>query len=294
MFTEEEEMFQEGFQIRSRHNNVNGSNELKQINLIIPISKKVNEFARFTKTLEKIFKEALENLNVILVVYKDPNRSYLKNIDKMKRLESQYASMKLEVTFLSGKFSRAVALQHGVKNCRNDSLLLFLDVDMVITEAFLHRVRINTIYGQQVYFPIVFNGFNPETICYKPNCKKNPFLFDQNNGFWLFFGFGVVSIYKKDFLDVGGFDTKIITWGGEDVGFYDRCLISNLTVFQAPDLAAEHVYHQRQCLDNLDAKHYQMCIGSKNAAYGSLHNEAAAVYRFSEILNQEPNDNNKT
>ncbi|XP_029652132.1 chondroitin sulfate synthase 1-like [Octopus sinensis] len=285
MFTEEEDMFQEGFHIRSRHNNVNGSNELKQINLILPISKKVKEFARFTKTLEKIFKETLENLNVILVVYKDPNRSYLKNIDKMKRLESQYASMKLEVTFSSGKFSRAVALQHGVKNCRNDSLLLFLDVDMVITEAFLHRVRINTIYRQRVYFPVVFKGFNPETICYKPNCKKNPFLFDQNNGFWLFFGFGVVSIYKKDFLDVGGFDTKIITWGGEDVGFYERCLKSNLTVFRAPDLAAEHVYHQRQCLDNLDAKHYQMCIGSKNAAYGSLYSEAAAIYRFSEILN---------
>uniref|UniRef100_A0A0L8FQZ9 Hexosyltransferase n=1 Tax=Octopus bimaculoides TaxID=37653 RepID=A0A0L8FQZ9_OCTBM len=285
MFTEEEDMFEEGFHINSRHNKVNGGDQLKQINLIIPISRKVEAFARFTKTLEKIFKETLENLNVILVVYKDSNRLYLKNIDKMKRLKSQYASMKLEVIFLTGKFVRAVALQHGSKNCSNDSLLLFIDVDVVITETFLHRVRINTIYGKQVYFPVVYKEFNPETICYKPNCKKNYFLFDQNHGFWLFFGFGVVSIYKKDFLDTGGFDTKITTWGGEDVDFYDKCLISNLTVFRAPDLAADHVYHLTQCLDNVDAKHYQMCLNSKSAAYGSLHSEAAAIYRFLEILN---------
>ncbi|XP_052833940.1 chondroitin sulfate synthase 1-like [Octopus bimaculoides] len=285
-FTEEEDMFKDRFDINTKYKNSKGGGQMKEINLIIPVARKLEAFVRFTETLEKIFKQTLENLIVILVIYKDPEGSWIKQIALMRRLQSQYPSMKLEVTLLTGDFARGVALQHGMKNCSNDSLLLFIDIDMAITETFLHRVRVNTIYGKQVYFPIYFNQFDPESICHKPNCKKNHYLFGKDDGFWIYFGFGMVSIYKKDFLEVGGYDTNIKGWGKEDIDFYELCIKSNLTVIRAPDLSLIHVYHPKFCSKDLNAEQYQMCTDSKISIFWSLHKEADAVYRLPKILNK--------
>ncbi|XP_029652147.1 chondroitin sulfate synthase 1-like [Octopus sinensis] len=285
-FTEEVDLFKRHFDINTKYNNSNGGGQMKEINLIMPIAGKLEAFVRFTETLEKIFKRTLENLKVILVIYKDPEGAWVKQIAMMKRLASQYPSMKLEVTLLTGDFARGVALQHGMKNCSNDSLLLFIDIDMAITETFLHQVRVNTIYGKQVYFPIYFSQFDPESICYKPNCKNNHYLFGKDDGFWRYFSFGMVSIYKKDFLEVGGYDTKIEGWGKEDIDFYELCLRSNLTAIRAPDLSLIHIYHPKFCSHDLNDEQYKMCLDSKSGIFGSRHQEARAVYRLPEILNK--------
>ncbi|XP_014779292.1 uncharacterized protein LOC106875590, partial [Octopus bimaculoides] len=217
-FTEEEDMFKRHFDINTKYNNSKGGGQMKEINLIMPIAGKLEAFVRFTETLEKIFKRTLENLKVILVIYKDPEGVWVKQIAMMRRLESRQ--------------------------------------------------------------------FDPESICYKPNCKKNHYLFGKDDGFWRYFGFGMVSIFKKDFLEVGGYDTKIEGWGKEDIDFYELCLRSNMTAIRAPDLSLIHVYHPKFCSHSLNNEQYQMCLDSKSGIFGSLHQEAKAVYRLPEILNK--------
>lgn len=50
-------------------------------------------------------------------------------------------------------------------------------------------------------------------------------VFSQINeevGYWRAFGFGIVAMYKSDLKAVGGLDTSILGWGGEDVDLYEK------------------------------------------------------------------------
>ncbi|CAI9743722.1 chondroitin sulfate synthase 1-like [Octopus vulgaris] len=80
-FTEDEDTFKDRFDINNKY-----GRQVKEINLIIPIAGKLEAFVRFTEALEKIFKRTLENLKVILVIYKDPEGAWVKQIAMMKRL----------------------------------------------------------------------------------------------------------------------------------------------------------------------------------------------------------------
>lgn len=280
-FVDEENLYKRRFKINTK-------NETR-IHLILPIAGKAEAFVRFVHTLESIFMKKKDNLKVILVMYKDENGLYKKQIKMMENLAAKYDCFQLKVLFMEGAFTRGVALQYGMKECSNDSLLLFIDIDMAITETFLHRVRVNTIYGRQVYFPIYFSEFDPQTICptKNKNCKIDHFKLDNDAGLWRYFGFGMVSIYKKDFLATGGYDTTIEGWGKEDIDFYELCLRSNLTVIRAPDVTLVHVYHSKFCSHELNPTQYEMCLGSKSGIYGSLHKEAKQVYAISGILNRK-------
>lgn len=278
-FIEEEELFKRRFKINTKNET--------QINLILPISGKAEAFKRFVKSLDDIFRKKKNNLRVILVVYKDNDGLYKKQISMMENLQLKYDCFKLKVLFMKGEFTRGIALQDGMKECNNDSLLLFIDIDMVITETFLHRVRVNTIYERQVYFPIYYSEFDPQTFCPKKKCNINHFKINKDSGLWRYFGFGMVSIYKKDFIMTGGYDTSIEGWGKEDLDFYEQCLRSNLTVIRAPDITLVHVYHSKYCSHELNPTQYEMCLGSKSGIYRSLHTEASNVYKLSGILNRK-------
>lgn len=81
-----------------------------------------------------------------------------------------------------------------------DDLLFFVDVDMVFSRASLERIRVNTIRGRQVYFPIVFSEFEPATVYRDQGLTVSPnhFLINQDSGYWRQYGFGIVSVYKSD------------------------------------------------------------------------------------------------
>lgn len=58
-------------------------------------------------------------------------------------------------------------------------------------------------------------------------------VFSQINeevGYWRSFGFGIVSMYKSDLKAVGGLDTSILGWGGEDVDLYEKVQLYRLSV----------------------------------------------------------------
>ena len=174
----------------------------------------------------------------------------------------------------NGNFSRGGGLLAGSQAwSRGNVLMYFCDVDIHFKIDFLQRCRLNSAPAAKVYYPIVFSMYNPELVYRnEPEIPKleERFVIQRESGFWRTFGFGMVCIYRSDFIFNKGFDTNIQGWGWEDVQLYRRLIGSNLEVIRSPDAGIFHIWHEKSCDLNLPPKQYEMCLGSKAMADGSI------------------------
>ena len=94
---------------------------------------------------------------------------------------------------------------------------------------------------------------------------------DETTGVWREYGFGLVSVYKQDFLTVGGFDKKLEGWGLEDVDLYTKFVASKIQIFRAKDQELQHIYHPQSCIDPgyIDSSKRLMCEGSRASLLSS-------------------------
>lgn len=156
---------------------------------------------------------------------------------------------------------------------------------MMISEEVIQRVRLNTIIGEQVYFPIIFSQYHPDFVVSKEVSAWNisndaghwrQFGKDEEK-LWVFFvsphffivGYGIVSLFNKDLIAAGGMNLAIKGWGKEDVDLFER-LLKVVNVFRAPDPGLIHLYHEsNQCDQSLSPDQKRMCEGTKLSTFGS-------------------------
>lgn len=215
-------------------------------------------------------------------------RSYDKNEDLMITESIENLAKFLPIIVIdmesSLKFNRGEALKRGVLAVPDNSLLFLADVDMLFTYETIERIRLNTILRVQVYFPIIFSEYNKKYWLFttsnnnlnqasktKYNLHQNSdLIYNNDRGYFRSFGFGIVSIYKEDFLYVGGFNLTIKGWGFEDVDFFERCVKSYLRILRAPDPSLIHVSHSINCnAKEMPSQQYEMCLGTKAANLAS-------------------------
>lgn len=237
----------------------------KHVNIIVPLYGRLENFKRFLTNIENNCFRVGERMGLAVIFFdsdkEDPTESKM-IFEEVKRRYPTYSIQLIEV---NGPFSRALALEKGAKAFPNDSLLFFLDVDVVLDLGVLERIRLNTIQSKQVYFPVVFSEYDPE---YIENDVDLPLLCEER-GYWRQFGYGIVSIYHSDLKEVGGFDTSIQGWGKEDVDLYSKVVRSNLTVLRAADPGIVHIFHPINCSPDLEDLQYEMCWGSKLSSLAS-------------------------
>lgn len=247
----------------------------KLINFILPISGKHSIFKRFLNMYESrcILANELTRLTVVLYKSEKSPYDYASTLQLISDTRAKHPDHEIKVVTINEPFSRGRALQYGVNSAHEDDLLLFIDVDIVFDNNSLIRIRSNTIKGKKVYFPIVYSTYNPNVLN-----KTYPLLdyevyagvVDNYNGFWRLFGFGIASLYKSDYLHIGGFNMTIFGWGFEDVTFYDGVVRSNLTIVRAADPGLVHVYHPVDCDSNLEFAQRSMCLGTQTSTLASL------------------------
>lgn len=80
---------------------------------------------------------------------------------------------------------------------------------------FISLDYIKVVMGKEAFAPICFS-------LYKNNTFENGGKFEikeNENGYWREKGFGMIGLYKRDFLSAGGFAQfrSQKQWGGEDV-----------------------------------------------------------------------------
>lgn len=233
------------------------------VNVIVPLAGRILTFKRFVRNFIQVYRQD-DRLTLTVVLF--PNHSN-QTVSEIEIIMKEFSGTK-NILQVDGKFSRGTALQQSSLLFNNSSLLFFLDVDMLFTEQVLHRVRSNTIFKQQVYYPIVFSQYQNSL---KKLITKNESIHDQEFGYWRQFGYGIVSVYNQDLISVGGYDTNINGWGMEDVNLYDRFIASNLTIFRSADPDLIHIYHAIHCDNKLSSIQYEMCLGTKFFSLDSIN-----------------------
>lgn len=243
------------------------------VNIIVPLAGRISTFKRFISNFISVLREdSFITLTVVLF----PEIDHFSEINETKQIMNDLKSnylVKINVLELNGTFSRANALQKSSSLFADASLLLFIDVDMHFSKNVLYRVRHNTILSKQMYFPIVFSQYGDQLEFSNLNnqsAKDDNFEINNLQGYWRQFGYGMVSLYKRDLDLVGGYNISINGWGMEDVDLYDRVVQSNLTIFRAIDPELIHVYHKIRCEQNLSTVQYEMCLGTKLSSLGSI------------------------
>ncbi len=136
----------------------------------------------------------------------------------LKSLRAKYKHRHLHFVETNRQFRLAIGRQLASVLFTHESLLLFLDMNVVFDRDFLLRVRLNTIARKQVYFPIVLKYANKTTA-----------------PFWDSFNYGNMATYKMDFLDkIGGYDLSMVAYN-DNSDVYDKYLRSETVVLRSID-----------------------------------------------------------
>ncbi|XP_054010276.1 chondroitin sulfate synthase 1-like, partial [Hylaeus anthracinus] len=256
----------------------------KTIHFVLPLAGRYEVFQRFLQNYEEVCLTNGEKTRLLVVLFHHKTESsYDQTIDLIQQLKYKHRGAGIDILPIAGTFSRARALDLGVSKLNNDDLMFFVDVDIAFTESALYRIRANTLLGRQIYFPVVFSQYDPR-IVHEDWRRRDTFLVDETSGYWRQFGFGIVSLYKRDYRTVGGFDLSIRGWGKEDVDFFEKVVKSNVTIFRAADRDLVHVYHEVECSKDLSDTQLAMCMGTKADTYAGMETLARIIYEDPNIL----------
>lgn len=255
----------------------------KIVHFILPLSGRYEIFQRFLQNYEEVCLTTDERTELLIVLYRhNVENSLNKTIELIEKVKYKYRGAKIDVVLGSGEFSRANALHEGASRMKDEDLLFFIDVDIVFTSSALHRIRWNTIMNRRIYFPVVFSEYDPKIVW--DGKKHEKYTVTEVAGYWRQFGFGIVSLYKKDYDVVGGFDLSIRGWGKEDVIFFEKVVKSKIEIFRAADRNLIHVFHDVECGKELSAAQLSMCMGTKADTYAGLETLAKIIYINPEYL----------
>lgn len=195
------------------------------INVIVPISKRSDRLTTFLENIRNLTMNYNENIFLTIVIYGGDHNNEIKNI--IKQFSKANNFRKYDILKRNLPFNRGQALHDGVMrwNGYKNVLLFLCDIDIKISPQFFSRCRNHAKLGESVYMPIVFSLYNPGIVFRNdPSLAETDALFNisEHTGTWRPYGYGMVCMYRPDYMSIGGFNLNIKGWGGEDYSLYIR------------------------------------------------------------------------
>ncbi|XP_078376519.1 beta-1,4-N-acetylgalactosaminyltransferase 3-like [Oculina patagonica] len=158
------------------------------------------------------------------------------DIDMAKAFNTSLLRSRHTIVPLKGKFYKTLALNEAVERVPSAHDLLFLfDLHIDVPIDIMDSVRKNTIEGHLVYAPIVG----------RLRCGST---FVDHRGYWEGIGYGLLSVYKSDWVRFGGMNNEDFKykWGGEDWDLLNRVINAKLEVERIKHPGLYHHYHTKQ------------------------------------------------
>ena len=231
------------------------------VNFIVPVSNVDSRFAGFLEMYENIAIKNQEAVRLIVVTYGEEGGAFVNQA--MQPYVERNANFKSTVVKGLGTFTRAQSIHLGMDQLEDSELAFMCDVDMEIKNHFFNRCRRNPVRGKRVFFPEFFKMYNLDFVNRHKDGAPPRDTIIRSYGHWASYSYGMVCIYKSDYVAVGGMNRDIVGWGEEDVDFYQRVLGKSLEVVRAPDTGLFHRWHEKECPATLPAMQYQHCLSSR-------------------------------
>ncbi|KAM9395212.1 chondroitin sulfate N-acetylgalactosaminyltransferase 2-like isoform 1-T3 [Salvelinus alpinus] len=251
------------------------------INIIVPLAGRTEAFSQFLHNFREVCIKHDRGVHLTVVYFGQEGLREVKSyLERMSREESfsNYTLIPVDE-----EFSRGRGLDIGARAWKKgDVLMFFCDVDIYFTLDYLNTCLLHTAPNKRVFYPVVFSLYNPAIVY--GNLELVPpiesqLIHKKDAGFWRDFGFGMTCQYRSDFLNIGGFDLEVKGWGVEDVHLYRKYLRSDLIVTRTPVSGLFHLWHEKQCADELTPEQYRMCIQSKAMNEASHSHLGMLVFR---------------
>ena len=252
------------------------SNSSETIHFIVPVTKVTGRFTDFLKMYEKLVLIPRERVHLVLSVYGDDD---IRQVSQNTSIYFKKYPEAADITIVQGygEFSRAKALDLGMSKLADNNLVFFCDVDMNIDRQFLTKCRRNTVQGHSVYYPEVFKLYNRKYV-YRNSWHPRKYGISREQGHWGYYAYGMLCIYKSDYIAVGGLDVAMVGWGGEDVDLYERVLRSGLDVLRAPDASLIHRWHSKSCKMQSSSKMLEHCLMSQSEVLADRRELARYIF----------------
>lgn len=248
----------------------------KMIDFIVPLSNVRSRFMEFIKTYEDLCLRVDEKCRLNLVVYGKRDLDIIQS--NLTVYKAKYPNAQFNLIAGEGQFSRGRALHTGISTLQKSDLAFTCDVDMTIDRSFLNRCRRNPIQGRRVYYPEVFKYYDMDYVYRFESKPLFGYDISRKHGHWCTYGYGMLCIYKSDYDDVGGYDTTIEGWGGEDIQLIDNVIKRGYEVMRAPDPSLSHRHHPKVCSKKLTNAQHSQCVSSRNEDIADRRRLADYIY----------------
>ena len=239
-----------------------------KVNFVVPTPAVSKAFQRFMISFENNFlaRNPPEHVGLLVILYSDGKiRQYSKDMFAAFTLldlyKKKYPSADLRVVSTQQEYTRREYIQIAYREFPTYELLFLADVHVDYSQAFLQRCRMNSIEGQQVYFPIAYSPFSPAEF-YK-NRIKSPlatrFQLKEFEGSWMQDNYHLVCLYNYDLeraLSIKG--GKSISDGGWNL--LDLFLEEDeIKIFRAPEPGLVHLWQDSCKEEGLGQTEQKLC-----------------------------------
>ena len=162
---------------------------------------------------------------------------------------------------------------------QTDALILMNTVNMEfandLTSQYLNRVRMNTLKGAQVFFPMGFWQYKPNLIYNKKPYPASVEL-GQRLGLFSTTSFEHSSFYTSDYKTARRFLTPGQLQTGTIFSMFVSC--QNFHVFRAVEPNLKLRWMNITCLPTLTSSAYQECLSRNMVGLASQHHLALLIY----------------
>nr|CAB3230945.1 chondroitin sulfate synthase 3-like [Phallusia mammillata] len=223
-----------------------------KVNFILPLQDGSMDFKEFMQMFEQscMSVDRAQNVALLVVLYQtktDPPSNFDEKKSETLKLLNLYKQKypELSLRWINGgnkPFSHIEGVALAVRALPADTLICSINLFMLMQPEFLHHARLNTIPGEQLYFPAPFQRLE--------NTEGEEV--SKTSGFWRSFDYSLFCGYKQDLIRACGGEAFA---SGEDL--FEKALTSGLDVFRAPEHSLSVRWHERDCHVNELAKEEQ-------------------------------------
>ncbi|BFY97631.1 hypothetical protein BsWGS_00671 [Bradybaena similaris] len=267
--------------------------ESARINIVLPVTvRDMDGWGVFLENYARLQADAGDNLALIIIyIYQqlpkageDDIYSVLKSMSKYYDEKNEGGIKTVTINFASnGTYVPEYTLLDSVSSHLDDDALIFMcTIGMLLNVELLNRVRINTIPGWQVFFPVGFWQYKPNIIY-----EKKPFPteieFSSKTGHYDVLSYEHGSFYNSDYKEArkSMIEAELLNYD-----IYEMFVrYGKLHVFRAVEPEFKHYYMHLECLPSIPTALFDRCVERKAQNLATRSQLAKRIFQYQDKRN---------